>query len=132
MLYSYTVYAKVYLGYHDGIAHPAVRTAPPIYGQIISDHVRGVQVLHLWPYDFPLSARAGSDVVPLASLWKPQLSGVLHDEFGLSGLECLHTGGKARWVAQRWLCSPTTFQSIQEAIRQRPASPEARGAGQPA
>jgi hypothetical protein len=31
----------------------------------MSDWVRGVQVLHLWPYDFPLSAKEGSTTQPL-------------------------------------------------------------------
>jgi hypothetical protein len=107
------VFAKVHLGYKDGRPRVNAHAGAPIYGQIHSEKVSGVDVLHLWPYDFPMSAREGSSVEPLATLWRPTVSGVFQIEMAYSGLERL-TGESWCWVAQRWLCLPLSFQDIKK------------------
>jgi hypothetical protein len=106
----------VYLGYSEGVRRP-VYAGPPLYGKLMSEWIRGMAVLHLWPYDFPLSARAESDVQPLATLWRPEFSGVMELDVGFSGLECRPWDGGRRWFAQRWMCEPMTFAAVQENLQ---------------
>lgn len=84
-------------------------------GNMLSEHVKGVLVLHLWPHDFPISARQGSAIKPLASLYRPSFTVAGPSAFGMTGLE---RGPRGRWVAQRWHCEPTTYAEIQ-ATRKR-------------
>jgi hypothetical protein len=98
------VFAKVYLGYRDGVAFPTVHTSEPIYGNIISERVRGLQVLNLWPHNFPMSAKTDASR-PLAQLWRPQVSCFVQGACGLSGLERNRRG---QWLAQRWMVEPMT------------------------
>jgi hypothetical protein len=114
LLYVCTVFAKVFLGYRDGLPRPSPQASQPLYGQVMSDWVRGVHVLHLWPYDFPLSAKEGSSTQPLATLWRPAISGVFQIAMAYSGLERLPAGNAWCWVAQRWLCGPMTYAAIKE------------------
>ncbi len=113
------VIARVYLGYSEGVRRP-IHAGPPLYGKVLSEWVRGMPVLHLWPYDFPLSARAESGVEPLASLWRPQFSVVTELEAGFSGLECRPWNGGQRWLAQRWMCEPLTFAAVREILARSP------------
>lgn len=101
--------AKVHLGYDEGVALPSPEYGSPIYGQIVSEFVRGRQMLELWPFDFPMSAKQNTTVEPLRTLWRPQISGFMQTQFGISGLECLPVGKRHRWVAQRWLCEPMSY-----------------------
>lgn len=103
------MFAKVHFGYRDGLPLAGVHAAPPIYGNMISERVRGLQVINLWPHTFPMNART-MDSKPLAALWRPHVSGFLEMEFGLNGLECRASG---QWVAQRWLIKPMTFAEIE-------------------
>lgn len=117
MLYSYPVFVRVHPGYQQGMARHPYGT-PAVYGQLLTEEARGVTVAHLWPYDFPLSARRnGTGVMPLATLWRPELSGVSHNQFALRGLEPVKAGRANRWVAQRWLCEPMTYQQIWEQLQ---------------
>lgn len=111
---------EVHLGYVDGVAKPSPERGPPIYGQIISEYVKGRQVLELWPFDFPMSAKQGSRIKPLRQLWKPQVTGFIETQFGLSGLECVSVGKRHRWVAQRWLCMPVTLAEIHRNLAWKP------------
>ncbi len=104
--------ARIYLGYVDGVAQTSAECGQPIYGQIVSECVKGRQVLELWPFDFPLSAKAESSVKPLRMLWEPRVSGFMQTQFGLSGLECIVDGSRRRWLAQRWLCEPMDLAGI--------------------
>lgn len=62
--------------------------------------------------------RSGESRKPLATLWRPELSGVMHSEFGVRGLEAIQSAGKRRWVAQRWLCEPMNYaQALEEQKR---------------
>lgn len=118
ILYACPVLAKVYLGYVDGVACPSPECGPAVYGQIVSEIARGRQVLELWPFDFPLSAKQTSTVKPLRALWKPQVSGFMVTQFGLSGLERVAVGRRHRWVAQRWLCEPMSYEAIRREQRE--------------
>jgi hypothetical protein len=103
------VFAKVHLGYRDGVALPTVHTSQPIYGNIVSDRVRGMHVLNLWPYDFPMNAKVETSR-PLAQLWRPQVSCFVQTECGLSGLE---RNRKGQWLAQRWMVEPMQGADIE-------------------
>ena len=83
-----------------------------MYGQLVSERVKGVQYLELWPFDFPLNTKASTQLQPLHCLWKPQISVFLVTQFAISGMERLPAGQRWRWVAQRWLCEPMTLSSI--------------------
>ena len=111
------VLVKIYLGYEAGVAKPAAMGGPPIYGQLVSERVKGLQVLELWAYDFPLNTRAATDLKPLHVLWKPQLSVFLETQFGLTGMERVPAGSRWRWVAQRWLCEPKSLRDILDELR---------------
>lgn len=102
----------MYLGYVDGVALPTVRNAAPVYGRISSERVQGLQVLHLWPHNFPMNARTAASK-PIASLWRPEISVFLEIEFGVRGLERTPQG---RWVAQRWLIEPMTSAEVDRAL----------------
>lgn len=116
LLYTHTVLAKVHLGYRDGVQLPSATSGPAIYGNVISDRVDGVDVLQLWPYDFPISARS-PESEPLATLWKPMVSGFLATEFGLTGYECRSAGSRPRWLLQRWFVQPMSRADIERNIR---------------
>ena len=85
---------------------------PPAYGQLISERVKGLQVLELWACDFPLNTRASTHLAPLHTLWKPQLSVFLESQFGMTGMERVPAGNRWRWVAQRWLCEPKSLREM--------------------
>src|SRR5688572_15183552 len=106
------MFAKVHFGYLDGVPR-ASHYSQFIYGQMFSEIVRGRDVIHLWPYDLPYTA-IDKNSKPLASLWRPTLTGVLQTAFGISGVERLKRGGRSQWVAQRWLCEPTTYADIHQ------------------
>jgi hypothetical protein len=112
------VFAAVHLGYRNGVALASCHAAPPLYGNLLTDWTRNVPVLHLWPHDFPISARQESSVPPLATLWRPQFSVVTQDEFGVSGLERQSAGQKARWLIQRWMCRPIKWTDLQAELSQ--------------
>jgi hypothetical protein len=99
----------VCLGYEKGVPSPAHGAKRPLFGQVFSDTLKSVEVLHLWPLDFAMSTVAAPTVDPLATLWRPHLSGVLQIHFGVSGLERVSIAGERRWVTQRWLCQPMSF-----------------------
>jgi hypothetical protein len=107
------VLVKVFFGYVDGVARPTVLSGPRLYGQLVTERVRGMQRLELWPADFPMNTRASTTVVPHC-LWKPELSVVLEDAFAFSGLERV---GR-RWVAQRWMCKPCAPADVLRELRQ--------------
>jgi len=106
------VLVKVFLGYEAGVAKPTSMSGAPVYGQLVSERVKGVQYLELWPFDFPLNTKASTQLQPLHCLWKPQVSVFLVTQFAISGMERLPAGSRWRWVAQRWLCEPMTLSSI--------------------
>jgi hypothetical protein len=113
VLYISTVLVKVYFGYIDGVARPTVSSGPPLYGQLLTERVRGMQRLELWPVDFAMNTKATTTVEPHC-LWKPEVSAILDDAFAFSGLE--RTG--RRWVAQRWMCQPCAPADIQRDLRE--------------
>jgi hypothetical protein len=76
----------VHFGYREGVPLPGVHASRAVYGKMISDEVHGIQVVKLWPHTFPLNAKTNYSK-PLAALWRPQVSGFLDLEFGLSGSE---------------------------------------------
>lgn len=106
------VLVKVFLGYEAGVAKPTATYGQPVYGQLVSERVKGIQYLELWPFDFPLNTKASTQLQPLHCLWKPQVSVFLVTQFAISGMERLPAGSRWRWVAQRWLCEPMTLSSI--------------------
>lgn len=108
---------KVFLGYEAGVTKPVATSGAPVYGQLVSDRVKGVQYLELWPFDFPLNTKASTQLQPLHCLWKPQVSVFLVTQFAISGMERLPAGRQWRWVAQRWLCEPMTLSSILNELR---------------
>lgn len=110
------MYARVHLGYSDGVARPTVDGCSPLLGNMLSEHDRGVLVVHLWPYDFPISARHGSAIRPLATLYRPNFTVAGPSAFAITGLE---RGSRGRWVAQRWHCEPTTYADIRAATLRR-------------
>lgn len=63
-------------------------------------------VVRLFPVDFPYHLRSTMKDQPLATLWRAELSSILVDQFGVSGLERIELAGDLRWVNQRWLCRP--------------------------
>jgi hypothetical protein len=101
------VLVKVYFGYVDGVAKPSVWSGPPLYGELISQHVRSVHRLELWPLDFPMNTTASTTTQPLC-LWKPEVSAVVDTAVVFSGVEKV----RRRRVAQRWLCEPRTRADI--------------------
>lgn len=104
------MFAKVHLGYVDGVRRAHVHHPEPLNGKLASERIQGVLVLHLWPHDFPLSARASNTgVQPLATLWRPEVSCVLENEVAFRGLERIARGREVRWVAQRWVCEPVDY-----------------------
>ena len=110
------MFAKVHLGYRDGVQLPSVTSGPPIYANVISDRIEGIDVLHLWPYDFALNAKTDNSI-PLATLWKPMVSGFLATEFGLTGYECCSAGSRPRWLLQRWFIQPMTRADIERNLK---------------
>jgi hypothetical protein len=108
---------KVFLGYEAGVAKPTAMTEPAVFGQLVSERVKGVLVLELWPVDFPMNTRAITSQQPLHTLWHPRVSAFLEAQFGLSGMERLPVGKRWRWVAQRWLCEPKTYQDMLKELR---------------
>ena len=110
---------KVFLGYEGGVAKLTAMTEPAVFGQLVSEQVKGVLVLELWPVDFPMNTRARTSQLPLHTLWHPRVSAVLETQFGLSGMERLPLGKRWRWVAQRWLCEPRTYQDVLNELRLR-------------
>lgn len=104
--------AQVYLGYFEGVAKSSASHGKPLYGQLVSERHQGVETVQLWPFDFPLSAKASATIKPMHTLWKPQVSVFLETQFAISGMERVEAGRRWRWVAQRWLCTPRTLESI--------------------
>jgi hypothetical protein len=107
------VFVKIHLGYRDGVALPSVHASPPMYGNIVSERVKGLQVLNLWPYDFPMNAKVEGSR-PLAQLWRPHISGFMQAECGLSGLE---RNKRGQWLAQRWMVHPMSAQDIERELK---------------
>lgn len=120
------MYASVYLGYRDGKRLPSCHYGQPLYGRLQSERVQGFDVVNLWPPDFPLSARL-PDSKPMAALWRPQLSGILDLEFGLSGVERKSNG---QWIAQRWLVEPMSFAAIERNLAAKPILGEIKPSAQ--
>jgi hypothetical protein len=85
---------------------------PLRYGQLVTDRIRGMQRLELWPVDFPMNTKAPTTLEPQC-LWQPQVSVILEHAFAFSGLERV---GR-RWVAQRWMCEPCTHSDIARELR---------------
>lgn len=112
ILYLRTVLVKVFLGYSNGVAHTSVSAAPAVYGQLVSERVKGILLLELWPWDFPMNTRASTTTAPLQVLWKPEVSVVLELCVAFTGLERLRAGQRWRWLAQRWYCEPKTHTDI--------------------
>lgn len=104
---------KVYFGYVDGVARPTVSSGPPVYGQLVTERVRGMQRLELWPADFPMNIKASTTIEPRC-LWKPEVSVILEHAIAFSGLERV---GR-RWVAQRWFCEPRGPADILRELRE--------------
>jgi hypothetical protein len=90
-----------------------VLNGPLLYGQLVTERVRGMQRLELWPVDFPMNTKATTTVEPHC-LWKPEVSAVLEYGFAFSGLERV---GR-RWVAQRWFCEPCAPADILRDLRE--------------
>lgn len=111
------VLVKVFLGYEAGVAKAAAAAGPAIFGQLVSERVKGVLVLELWPVDFPLNTRASTSQRPLHTLWHPRVSAFSETQFGISGMERLPAGKAFRWVAQRWLCEPKVYQDVLNELR---------------
>lgn len=88
----------MHFGYRDGVPLASGHAAPPVYGKMISERVRGIQAVKLWPHNFPMNARTKHSE-PLAALWRPEASCFLEMEFGLTGLVRM---AKGQSVAQRW------------------------------
>lgn len=108
--------AKVHLGYLAGARHPSATAARPFYGALLSERVKGLDVVHLWPHDFAANTRATTTTEPLATLWRPGFSGVLSTSFALSGLERARAENHWRWHAQRWFCEPMTRELLVAAL----------------
>lgn len=109
------MYAKICLGYDGGVPAPAHGAQRPLFGQLYTSVVQQREVLHLWPLDFAISTVHTTSSKPLATLWRPTLSGVMTSEFGVGGVERALLAGQPRWVIQRWLCQPL---SLADAKRQ--------------
>jgi hypothetical protein len=106
------VLVKVYFGYVDGVANRSTCAGQPAYGQLVSERVRGVQRLELWPVDFPMNTKTTTTITP-ARLWRPEVSVVLEHAIAFSGLEQV----RRRWVAQRWFCEPKSAADIDAELR---------------
>jgi hypothetical protein len=83
---------------------------------MLSERVKGMEVVLLWPHDFAENTRASTTREPLASLWRPGFSGALTTSFALNGLEREGAGGSWRWHAQRWFCEPMTRELMRAAM----------------
>jgi hypothetical protein len=94
-----------------------VRSGPPLYGQLVTERVRGMQRLELWPVDFAMNTKATTTIEPHC-LWKPELSVILEHAFAFSGLERV---GR-RWVAQRWMCEARAPADILRELREEERS----------
>jgi hypothetical protein len=90
-----------------------VWSGPRLYGQLVTERVRGLQRLELWPMDFAMNTKATTTVEPQC-LWKPEVSAILEHAFAFSGLERVGQ----RWVAQRWMCEPCTHADIVRELRE--------------
>jgi hypothetical protein len=109
MLYAYPVYVKVCLGYDGGVPTPAHGEQRPLFGQLYTDTMHDVEVLLLWPLEFPMNTRATTTAEPLATLWRPVLSTVTVNEMSFRGLERVKLAGHQRWTMQRWCCQPSSY-----------------------
>jgi hypothetical protein len=103
------MYVRVLIGYERGVRLPGNGATRPRFGQLYSDELRNLEVLHLWPLDFPMNTKASTTVRPL-TLWHPTCSGVTISDIAFTGLERLRLpDGGSCWVFQRWLCEPMTY-----------------------
>lgn len=82
--------------------------APRVVGQIISDRVRDVPVLHLHRVEWVHNASA--KIPPLATLWQPVFGGIGYDDIVIRGLEAVEKGPVRRWTTQKWLCDVLNAQ----------------------
>lgn len=101
------MYVRLFSGYRHGVALPSPCADGPKFGQLSSQRVRGVQRLELWPHDFATNTRGTTTIEP-ECLWRPELTAVLPNGFAFTGLE----RASGRWVIQRWLCEPSSLESI--------------------
>lgn len=115
------MYAKVSFGYECGVPNPDHGERRALFGQVFSEWQRGIEVLQLWPLDFAMNTRENTTVSPLATLWRPTLSGVMIDAFGVSGVERIDLAGQRRWTIQRWLCTPVGYESARKQETERKA-----------
>lgn len=111
--------AKVHLGYTDGVQNALADSSPPIYGNIFSARIQGLDVVNLWPHDFSMNAIT-KDSIPLHTLWKPTFSGFMDIQFGISGYECKSAGKGPRWLLQRWFVQPMALADIERELSHRP------------
>lgn len=107
---------KVHFGYLGGVRLPSTFAAAAVYGNLFSDQVHGMTVLHLWPTDLAMNTRETTTRRPVASLWRPEVGAFLDTEFALRGLERIERGANVQWVAQRWYCRPMSFSDIQREL----------------
>lgn len=106
--------AAIWRGYKDGVKHNTVQHGQALYGDLMGEHRKGVDLLLLWPLDYPHAAKAGNHLVePIAKLWRPTYSGVFVNAIAFAGLECTEIRGARRWQVQRWYIEPKTRRSIQ-------------------
>lgn len=108
------VLVKVFLG---GVLKSSAVAGPASYGQLVSERVRGVLVLELWPTDFALNTRASTSQRPLHVLWHPRVSAFGETQFGIAGMEQVRARDASRWVAQRWLCEPKSYEQVLNELR---------------
>jgi hypothetical protein len=113
------VYAQVLLGYEKGAPLPGNGAMRPRFGQVHSERLRNIEVLQLWPLEFPMNTRASTTTRPLATLWRPTLVEVRAFEIAFAGLERVEIAGSRRWTIQRWLCDPMTYA---DAVRKQAES----------
>ncbi|MRD48006.1 hypothetical protein GHT07_12000 [Caenimonas koreensis DSM 17982] len=89
------MHAAVTLLYIEG--RKAQRRRSPLVGQVVTRWHREVHTLVLWPMEW--TASAGVARAPLATLYRPALVRMGHDDLMIRGMERCHD----RWCAQSWL-----------------------------
>lgn len=110
------MFAAVQFTYRDGTKLNSA--LPGVVGQLVSDRVQGIALVHLHRLEWLANAPQGH---PLATLWRPEFCGVTHDSFILRGLQ-LAPGTPRRWMAQKWICEVLD----QPRARMRLAEPDRR------
>lgn len=91
--------------YRDGVLVRMPRDQP---GQIISDRVGSVPVLHLQEVEWVHNTKWPRP--PLCTLWQPVMVGIGHSNIVVRGFELIEKSGTRRWALQKWTCDVTTFQ----------------------